>query len=262
MKLKCDFKIKNNLFTETINKIKPRNIGFIEINNKKYILKIENILFDLKNMYEYQFYIKNMNKIKSNKINNIIQIPLQYIICKKENQIKYIFQELTGDVDTKLLTTISKKNRINIFQQLLLSLYFINHKLHYYHNDLFTNRKFFKLNNGMYIKNDKVRKIEIDGLSLKIEKYRALIIDFGLSSKTPGYKLNMFYNGISVLFLYNFKYKSELFLLFVILYHTYHDKFDILKINEFYTYFEKNIKNKETLLEFDKSIYNNFTYFL
>lgn len=259
MKLDCDLKIKNNLFKEPINKLKPRNIGFIEINNIEYVLKIENIN-NLKNMNEYQFYIKNINKIKLYNFNEIIQIPIEYKVCKKENQIKYIFHKLDNDIDTAFLNKISKKDRINIFEQLLLSLYFINHKLHYFHNDLYTSRKFFKLNNCMYIKNNSIKTIKIDNFSLQIGKYKTLIIDFGLSTKTSGYKLNIFYKGISALFLYDFKYKSELFILFIIIYHTHHNNFNISLIKKFYVYFEKNMK-KLDLLEFDKSIYNNFKYF-
>ena len=34
-------------------------------------------------MNEYQFYIKNYDKIKLDKFDNIIQIPIKYKICNK-----------------------------------------------------------------------------------------------------------------------------------------------------------------------------------
>lgn len=255
----CNLNVKNNLFKSTINKLKPRNVGIILIDKEKYILKIEDI--DGKEETktdEYIFYKKFKSKIKSDHFDLIIQLPIKYSICN--NKIKYLFELLKGDIDTTFLLKISHKNIINILQQSLFSLYYINHYLHYYHNDLCTSRKMYKLNNLMYIKNDKEKKLEIDGLKLIIKKYRVLIIDFGLSSKIMGYKGTILYDGLKIFFLYDFKYKSELFILFIIFLHTYKG-IDFLKIKDYYISFEKKMK-KNSLIEFDKSLYNNFQDFL
>jgi len=251
----CNLKVENNLFISPINKIKSRNVGILTINNEKHILKIEDINDGNKiGTEEYIFYKKCISKIKSKHMNLLIQIPIKYSLCN--DKIKYIFKLLDGDIDTAFLSNISKKNVINIFQQSFFSMYYINHHLNYFHNDIYTTRKMCKLNNIMYIKNNKETKLEIDGLKLIIKKYRVLIIDFGHASKNMSYKENMLYDSFNILFFYKFKYRSELFILFMILCHTYRG-IDLLKMKDYYIFFEGKMK-KKSLIEFDKSIYNNF----
>ena len=257
----CNLVPKKKLFIETINKLKPRNVSITSIDNKKYLLKIEDYNTNLKNMYEYQFYIKNYDKIKLDKFDNIIQIPIKYKICKKKNTINYMFSLLDSDVTHDFLHKLNKKNVINIIKQSLLALYYINHILHYYHNDIVTVRRKYQLNNIMYIKNNKKKILKIDDLSITIEKYRAVIIDFGIASKTPNYKLTYFYNILSIVVLYKFKYISELFLLFISFYYTYTNSLNIYEIKKFYIYFENKMKGN-SVKDFDKSIFHYFNELL
>ena len=255
----CNLVPEENLFVNIINKLKPRNVSITIINNKKYILKKDNIEDSIDNLYEYQFYKKNYKKIKESHMNSIIQIPIKYKICK--NNIHYLFNLLDSDINNTFLKKIGKINVINIIQQSILALYYINHKLKYYHNDLTTIRRKYQIHNVMYIKNNINKTLKIDDLSVKLGKYRSVIIDFGLSSKVPNYKLNYFYNTLSVLLLYKFTYISEIFFLFILYYYTYKNALNIYQIMTFYIFFEKktNIDSKKNkLINFDKSI---FTYF-
>lgn len=282
----CNMKIAKSLFLNERNKSKPRNIGFTKINKKKYILKTEDVESSLSHMPEYIFYKKNVNKIYKNKFELNLQVPIEYKICEKapnrkdptkyKKQIYYLFHVLKGDLTYKFIRMIPSEQTINIFQQYLLSLYFLNHKLNYFHNDFYTNYKMlynkslFNINNLMYMNNPTYNKkkyniLKVDDFTLEIKKYRAVIIDFGLCSKfpkKPGYKLKLFYASLSLRLFYRFKYYSEMFLLFVLLYHTYFGDFRLYHIKNFYQFFESKMYGTQSLLEFDKCVYKYFIQLL
>ena len=264
---------------------KPRNIGFTKIDKKEYILKTEDVLGSLSQMSEYVFYKKTYKKIYENKLNLNLQVPIEYKICKnayseknksKKTRIYYLFYVLKGDLTRKFVETLSMKNMINMYEQYLLSLFFLNHELGYFHNDLFTNYKFledfsiYNLNNLMYMNNPNKGKktgnlIKVDKFKLKVLDYRAVIIDFGLASKFPNnynYKLKLFYGSLSFRLFYRFKYYSEVFLLFVLLYHTYKGNFRLFHIKNFYQFFESKMFGEQSLIEFDRAVYKYFKVFL
>jgi hypothetical protein len=278
----CDQKIAKSLFTSARNKEKPRDIGFTDIDKKKYILKTEDVEESLSKMSEYQFYKKVSKKIYKEGFELNLQVPITYKVCKdtenrsdpskKKDQIFYLFHVLKGDLSHKVITSIPIKEAINMYQQYLLSLYFLNHKLGYYHNDFFTNyklmqnRSLFNINNFMYMKNPKKTNnvLKVDGMECKVGKYRGMIIDFGLCTKFPnnyGYKLKVFYGILSLRLFYRFKYYSEMFLVFILLYHTYVGDFRLYQIKNYYQFFESKMYGKQTLKDFDRSVYKNFHLF-
>jgi hypothetical protein len=278
----CNQKIAKSLFTNARNKTKPRNIGFTQINKKQYILKTEDVEDSLSSMKEYKFYEKNSKKIYKHHFEYNLQIPIVYQLCKnielpsnstrKNEQIFYLFHLLKGDLNHKMITSIPVEQAINIVQQYLISVYFLNHKLGYFHNDFFTNYKFtqnlslFNINNFMYIKNSKKNNniLRVNDLECKVKDYRAVIIDFGLCTKFPnryGYKLRIFYGLLTLRLFYHFKYYSELFLVFILLYHTYLGDIRLYNIKNYYQFFESKMYGKKNIQEFDKVIYNNFHFF-
>jgi hypothetical protein len=282
----CDMKIAKSLFLSERNKAKPRNIGFTKIDKNQYILKTEDVEESLSDMHEYVFYEKVSKKIYKNKFEFNLQVPIEYKVCDKaqnrrnptkyKKQIYYLFHVLKGDLTYNFFRSISSEQVINMFQQYLLSLYFLNHKLNYYHNDFYTNYKIlynkslFNINNLMYMKNPTYGKtknntLKVDDFTLEIGKYRAMIIDFGLVSKFPkhsGYKLKMFYISLSIRLFYYFRYYSEVFLLFILLYHTYFGDFRLYHIKNFYQYFESKMYHEKTLIEFDRCVYKYFIHLL
>ena len=244
----CELKIKNK-YIKTLKS----NVGKV---NKDFILKKENILFNLENTFEYQFYLKNIDKIKKYNFNYNIQIPIKYQICNEKRKVYYLFSRLKGDIDKDFLVKLSKNEVINIFQQSLISIYFINHKLHFYHNDFLSLSKGFSLNNLMYMKNDKKIKLTTDNLKVTVGKYRTIIIDFGMALRFPRPKT------LSFFVYFNFKYISEVFLLFVVLYFTYKNRYvDIELIRKMYNFFESKMDQKG-VKAFDKSVFNHFSTFL
>ncbi len=275
----CDQTIAKSLFTSERNKAKPRNIGFTDIDKHQYILKIEKVIGSLNKMDEYVFYEKYAKKIYKDGFNNNLQVPIEYKVCDKKTidskktkkEIFYLFNILDGDINRKILHKLTKKDNINMFQQYLLSIYYLNHIIGIYHNDFFTNYRFihnlsiYNINNLMYVKNDikgkKENTIKVDDMEVVAGKYRGVVIDFGLSSKKYNYKLKLFYGSLTPLLFFGFKYMSEVFMVFIFLLHMLKGNFNILKIKEFYKYFE-SVMEGEGRREFDKAVCKNFMRFV
>jgi hypothetical protein len=279
----CNLEIKKSFFKDKINSLKNKNVGITEYKNKKYILKKENSITD-----EYLFYKKFSKKIEKDCMQDYIQIPIKYKNCKINNKdtIYYLFKPLDKDYN-------KSSNNKNIFGQLLLIVYYINHKLKFYHNDLFSiyklPNKFFDFNNIMisknkYDKKEKNKKLIVDDLSIKIDKYICTIIDFEYYSKQPTYRIKYFYSFFSNMYQYNFEYKSEIFILFIIYYMESFASSKLYVIPILYNYFEnimisewqkknnikniekekegnKNLKDKKfKTKDFDRIIFKNYLY--
>jgi hypothetical protein len=89
-----------------------------------------------------------------------------------------------------------------------------------------------------------------------VGKYRAIIIDFGMALRIPRPKT------LSFFVYFNFKYVSEVFLLFVIMYFTYKNIYvDIELIRKMYHFFESKMDGKG-IKAFDQSVFKHFTNFL
>jgi hypothetical protein len=272
-----DFSNKNVLLERFFNKFKVTDIGTIKILNKNYVVKREfftknfyllNILYKLLNLdvNEYKFYKHFEKKIKKYKFQKNIQLPIEYNICKKFNI--YLFKKLDIDLNNSFIKNINKNDFLNIFKQTIFITYFINHILGFFHNDI------SQLNN---VRNLMINKIDnkssyylkIDNLKTKVKKYQVIMIDFGLYSKTFGFKGHIFYNKKSVRYFYSFPILSEVFIILYLLLKNYvmlkHKKNKKLckKIDflQLYLYFYNKIKitkNKKTNLKnFDKCILEN-----
>ena len=279
----CNLEIKKSFFKYKINSLKNKNVGNTEYKNKKYILKKENSVTN-----EYLFYKKFSEKIEKDCMEDYIQIPIKYKKCNINNKdtIYYLFKPL--DKDYKKSIRYSNKN---IFGQILLIVYYINHKLKIYHNDLFSiyrfQDKFFDFNNIMISKNKSgYKNLSVDDLSIKINKYICTIIDFEYYSKIPSLRIKYFYSFFSNMYQYNFEYKSEMFILFIIYYMNLNKNFNFNVIPILYNYFEnimisewqnkikkdkkyvkdmkdkKDIKNKKDkkfkIKDFDRIIFKNY----
>ena len=273
-----DYSDKNKLIEKFFNLFKITNIGSIKIKNKNYIVKREllsNSSFFTKFIYnlidldvsEYNFYKKYNKKIVKYKFNKNIQIPIKYNICKKFNI--YLFNKIDCDLNNKFLKNINLNLFYNILQQVIIIIYFINHILGIFHNDI---SNVNNLRNLMINKINKQYYLKLDNYKVKVNNYQVVFIDFGLYSKKLGFKSVIFYNKQSIKYFYNFPIKSELFILFYLMILNYlknnkktiiiidNMKITYKKLNfkELYLYFFNKVtltkNNKYNLKQFDKCI--------
>jgi len=252
---------ENKILEDILNIFKITKIGYIKIKNTKYVLKKEffvknytllsSIYNILKfNIDEYTFYKKYENKIIKNNFDKNIQLPYKYKLCKLYNI--YIFTKIDYNLNSLFLKKLNKINFNNILIQSIYIIYFVNHILNVFHNDLHQDDKIrnFMINNNK-IKNHKI-KIYKDEINIK--KYNIVLIDFGLFSKNLGLKNILFYNTKSIKYLYFFEIKSELLIILYIFLINYYLKKNI-NFKKLYLYFYNNI-NKKDLKSFDKKIIN------
>ena len=227
--------------------LKVDNKKSVSILNNKYIIKVEQ--FDNYGN-EYSFYKKNSKKIIKDKFNKFLQIPIKYKKDYKNKHIIYIFTMLDGDINRSFLKSIRNNDFINILDQSILSIYYLNHKLKYFHNDLYRIGSLLDINNIMYVKNNDMRSlIKIDDMTVEVKKYRVVIIDFEKSTKESGFKIDYFYIFFSNFYEYNFKYMSEIFIMCILCN-------PILDIKNLYIYIESRMKGLN-LEDFDKSLFEN-----
>ncbi len=239
------FYIKEKMF----NIFKPTNTRIIEINKKKYVIKKEltkDIKPILKKIYKYLditinesvFYKKYKNIIKKSNFNKKIQIPIKYNVCDGFNI--YLFEKLKANLNSHILRRLNEKKFINLLSQTISTIYFINHKLKIFHNDLH--------------EDDKIRNIMIDN------KGNPVVIDFGLFDKKLGFKNRNFYKIKSIQYGSKFKFrlKSELFIVLYIFLINYYRKENINIVN-LYRFFYDSIPTKKikSLENFDKNILLN-----
>jgi len=261
----CDSKIEKSFFDFKVNRLKPRDIGTITINEKEYILKKE---ISSTKTPELEFYQINEKKIKKDKMDPFMQVPIMTKKCE-DNKILYLFHKLDGDLNRKFVSNLSKSDKINIFEQTILIIFYLNHTLKYYHNDLTSFREiynFFRSNNIMHVKNDKPRlTLKVDKFKVKVGNYKSVLIDFGLASKEHGLAIPLLYNSLEYFLQKPIRFKSEVFLFFLVYYAMYNKKFNILLIQYCYDFFEGKIvewelkkKKVAQLIDFDRIIYLNF----
>ena len=251
-----DLKILKNL----LEIFKTTNVGVIKIYNKKYIIKKEyfaknylvlGIIYKLIdfNVDEYKFYSKFENKIKKYHFNKNIQLPIKYKICKKFNV--YLFKKIDYNLNNNFIKHLNITDFNNILGQATYIMYFLNHTLKIFHNDI---ALLNKLHNFMVNKNDKKYFLSLDKTRLEVGKYSVVIIDFGLFGKKMEFKEAFFYYKKNLEHLYIFEIHSELLIVVYTLLNIYYKK----KINfkKLYLYIYEKI-HKKTLKIFDKYIFNN-----
>lgn len=250
MELKCNLKI--NKIIDDHSKI--RQVGIVKINNKNYILKTE-----LKDrlLKEYIFYKKYSKQIYNDNFNIFINTPIKMKDCG--NKIYYLMNLIDFDFDNNFIAKITFNQWKDYTIQLCISIYYLNHHLHIFHNDLCYKNK---LRNIMLKNNNKLKIMKIDNFHLNINSNYICIIDFGYYNIRPNFRTLQFYdddikiNNKNIIILY-----SEVFIVFFYsYYHFYYnncinDNIIIIK-NKIYNEFIKNIKNI-TLIEFDLFIINS-----
>lgn len=266
-KLNFNNKINDNpdekkILEDILNIFKTTKIGYIKIKNTKYVLKKEffvknfPLLSSIYNIFnfnidEYAFYKKYKNKIIKNKFDKNIQLPYKYRLCKTYSI--YIFIKIDYNLNSFFLKKLNKINFNNILIQSIYIIYFVNHILNVFHNDLHQDDKIrnFMINNNK-IKNHKMKIYKIE---INIKKYNVVLIDFGLFSKNLGLKNILFYNTKSIKYLYFFEIKSELLIVLYIFLINYYLKKNI-NFKELYLFFYNKI-TKKNLISFDKEIINH-----
>jgi hypothetical protein len=242
---------------------KITDIGVIKIDSKDYVIKREffTVYFPfLDKIYKFLkfevneniFYNKFEKKIKKYNFNRNIQLPIKYKICKKFNI--YLFKKIQYNLNNTFLRKINKDLFNNILIQSTFIIYFINHKLNVFHNDI---SQINKLRNFMINKNDKKLYLKLDNQKVQIKDYNVILIDFGLFNKNFGFKNNLFYYKKNIEHLYLFEIKSELLIVVYLFLISYYNKKEI-NFKNLYFYFYDNIKVK-SLKEFDKFIFESIS---
>ena len=240
---------------------KTTKVQFIKVHDKEYLLKKEYFiknypllhsvykLLDF-NIDEYTFYKKYTKKIIEYKLNSYIQLPYQYKICKQYSL--YIFTKIDFDLTSIFLRKINTLQFNHLLQQCIYIIYFLNHVLHIFHNDLHQDDK---IRNFMYIQNkDKKKKLSLYDQKIEILDYQLILIDFGLYNKKSGLKNNLFYNTKTIKYMYYFEIQSELLIILYVFLINYYIKKEI-HFQKLYLYYYHSIKNKN-IKEFDRAIFD------
>jgi len=242
-------KVQNNpdetKFVESfVSLFQTTDVGFVKIGRTEYLLKKEyyvqqypimNKIYKFINLdvSEYKFYKKYSNKIRKSKFKNHIQLPYQYEFCNK--MTVYLYKKIDYDLTSFFIKTLSKSSFYSILIQACNTVFYINHTLKIFHNDLSMNNK---------LRNFMVNK--------KKDSYQVIIIDFGLASKELKLKNKQFYQFKAVKYFYTFPIESELLLVFYLFLIQFYSKKE-LHFYKLYQYFYEKIKSK-TLLLFDSEI--------
>ena len=259
LRLSCDAKIEKSFF-KFINKIRKtnKNVGITTLNNTEYILKkIRNDSVGREDI----FYKKFSKKILKDEMDKYVQIPLIKKNCISEKKKYYLFTLLGGDITTPFLRKLPTSDFNNILKQCLMVLYYLNYGLKVYHGDIYVPSKFFELNNFMYVKNtDKNLVLNVSGgLKEKVGKYRVVVIDLEHFSSKKNNRILYFYKVFKKLLKIEFKYQTEVFILFALLYIYKKGTIDIRLIKNTYSYFynkliQSNSTKKHTDKDFDKIV--------
>ena len=226
---------------------KTTKVGIIKLDNKEYLLKKEyfikkfplliNIYKFLKlDVHEYKFYKKYENIIKRSNYRKNIQLPIKYKICKDSSI--YIFEKIDTNLNSFFLKTLPIPVFNKILHKTLSIIYYINHTLHIFHNDLYQNNK---------PRNFMVNKLK--------SNYRVILIDFGLFSNELGIKNQFFYKTKGIKYGYKFMIKSELLIVLYTFLINYYKNLNI-NFRELYLYFYNKLKIYN-LKEFDTVIYKS-----
>lgn len=196
-----------------------------------------------RNPDEYNFYIKFGQRIKKDGMNKFISIPKRILNCR--NSKIYIFPKYSHNYSTNYIKNIEQKLFIDYTIQLCLQVYYINHKLKMFHNDLI---KYGNLWNVMIDENSKPLILKSGRFKYQIMGNIIRIIDFGRPRKFPAFVLSDMYkfHGKDLPFI------SEVFLVFFLSFKNHNNP--NLSFREFYKNF---IGNAKSLKEFDINIINS-----
>jgi hypothetical protein len=253
-RINCDIDFKDNL-TRNIN-IKVEKIY---IKNKPYIIKKENTIDD-NILQEFLFYKNFAEQIKKDKMNKNLNLPLKILDCESDSKM-YIFNYIDNDYIKEYIHKYVKsyKTWLDYTIQLCLSIYYMNHILGVYHNDLCYKGE---LRNIMIKNNDIPFTINFDNFTYTINNNYIVLIDFGQQNSKIGLRTYKFYYNKYKKIRRKYKYESEVFIVF---YYSYIFFFNIKdewidKYDEIYDKFVKEAETKDKISStkgFDKYLINS-----
>lgn len=208
--------------------------------------------------------VKNKNKekdiihflIKDLKNKDIKILFVDYLDIKNCGKYRYyLMTKYDQDITQKFLLLLSTKNKVNILNQILLALFYLNNSAKYYHNDLY----FIKyIRNIMVTRLEKPKLITFNKFRLKCEDYVVKVIDFEYADKTPQFRTLEYQTK----FFSENKIISELLLTVFFYCRTLKKSEDeILPILKKYSHIIENYlksKNKLTNYNFDKLLLKYF----
>lgn len=244
-KLSCGITFSKNLTLQ-----KNTFVDIFNLDNVKFVIKKEIYKNKDKNdLPEYIFHYKFDLKIKKTCFKNFILMPEKILDCPP-NSVIYKYPKLNYDYDKTIVEKLQLGKWINYTIELCMTLYYINHKLEIFHNDLIFKNNF---RNIMIDYNEDLVEIEISKFKYSTKTNHIVIIDFGQSSTKPKLRtLNFYYNKYKKPNI-KYKYISEVFIMYYYFYKFYNkiddywdEKYDIL-----YNDFETNTSSSE---EFDDKI--------
>jgi hypothetical protein len=239
-KLSCGITYSKNLTSQ-----KDIFVDIFNLDGKKFVIKKEKYK-NISDLPEFLFHKKFDSEINKTNFKNFILLPEKIIDCK--NNMIYKYPKLNYDYNKTILEKISYHKLIDYTIELCLTLYYLNHKLKIFHNDLIFENN---LRNIMIDYNEKKIDIEISLFKYSTNSNHIVIIDFGQSSYKPRLRTYKFY--------YNkykksdYKYISEVFIMYYYFYK-FHNKIDDCwneKYDELYNNFLSNTSNSS---EFDRNI--------
>jgi hypothetical protein len=231
-------------------------VGVITIKNIKYIVRILKKLVYNYVIKEYIFYKKYSNKIISDGLEKNISIPFKIIECDNENKYIMFFNNVSYDYNRKyIVTKLFFKEWLDYTIQLCLIVYYLNHELQIFHNDIGVGGN---LQNQMIQENNKPFEIKVKNFKYQVNNNYIVLIDFEFASNKPEYMTKKFYFNDNVKSYH--KYISEVFVVFYISYKIFFNIDDKWANNydKIYDDFIKEMNNPNaTLKDFDNHIINS-----
>jgi hypothetical protein len=231
-------------------------VGVLTISDKKYLTRIEKKLVNNYIFQDYIFYKKYSNKITSDGLEKNINIPFKIIECDNEKKNIMFFNIISYDYNQKyVISKLFYKEWLDYTIQLCLLVYYLNHVLYIFHNDLVVKGD---LQNQMIQENNKPFEIKVENFKYQVNNNYIVLIDFEFASNKPGHMTKNFYFNEYIKSTH--KYISEVFIVFYISYKIffniddkYADKYD-----KIYNDFIKEMNNPNaTLKDFDNHIINS-----
>ena len=108
-----------------------------------------------------------------------------------------------ADIDYDFLVNVGIDSQRNLLLQVLFGLYYLNHILHIYHNDIYYKHK---IRNIMVNKIDNPITIEYNDMKITCNNYLSKIIDFGWGNSKPSFRTTEYHDK----YFKDNKYISEL----------------------------------------------------
>lgn len=131
-------------------------------------------------------------RIKDIKNDTIRQLFSNIIEIKRCNQdTYYLMNKYDIDINRKFLLRLSTTDQLNILTQILFGIYYLNHVLHLYHNDLYFNNN---IRNVMCNKIDNKVNIKYDKFNIVCENYIIKLIDFGWTENKPAFRTTEYHD--------------------------------------------------------------------